>query len=277
MPARADEEDGLAFHVADANGGYDRDMDEATAQRLIEEQQRYYRARAPEYDDWWLRRGQYDLGEETNVLWRADLAELEQALERFAPRGDVLELAAGTGLWTRHLARFADHLTAVDAAPETLELNRGRVGGAVEYVAADLFAWEPDRLYDACFFGFWLSHVPSTRFAEFWRLVDRALKPDGRVLFVDNATQFPGLGTRPTGEESVLRRVADGREFEIVKRFYEPAWLEQELATLGWRATVEVTANGAFLCGSAVREPADALAERRADIVVHVELRAEQG
>jgi SAM-dependent methyltransferase len=30
---------------------------EATVDRLLAEQKRYYRERAPEYDDWWFRRG----------------------------------------------------------------------------------------------------------------------------------------------------------------------------------------------------------------------------
>jgi hypothetical protein len=36
-------------------------MDEATVDRLLEEQRRYYHARAPEYDDWWFRRARYRL------------------------------------------------------------------------------------------------------------------------------------------------------------------------------------------------------------------------
>jgi demethylmenaquinone methyltransferase/2-methoxy-6-polyprenyl-1,4-benzoquinol methylase len=165
----------------------------------------------------------------------------------------VLELAAGTGLWTPRLVALAEHVTAVDAAPEALALNRERVGERAELVAADLFTWEPDRPYDVCFFGFWLSHVPRARFAEFWQLVDRALVPDGRVLFFDNAKPFPGSTSVQTGDETARRTVSDGREFEIVKRFYEPLELEAELAALGWDASVRTTANGIFLVGSARR------------------------
>jgi hypothetical protein len=34
---------------------------------LLEEQRRYYRARAGEYDDWWFRRGDYDRGPDENT------------------------------------------------------------------------------------------------------------------------------------------------------------------------------------------------------------------
>ena len=33
---------------------------------LLAEQIEYYRARAPEYDEWWVREGRWDLGPEQN-------------------------------------------------------------------------------------------------------------------------------------------------------------------------------------------------------------------
>lgn len=67
-------------------------------ERLLAEQARYYRERAGEYEDWWFRRGRYDHGPEANARWFADAAEVQDALERFGPAGDILELACGTGL-----------------------------------------------------------------------------------------------------------------------------------------------------------------------------------
>ncbi len=71
----------------------------------------------------------------------------------------MLELACGTGLWTVELARHADSVTAVDASPEVLGINRARIQETghetpVRYVEADLFDWRPDAAYDAVFFGF---------------------------------------------------------------------------------------------------------------------------
>src|ERR1700733_2115679 len=91
---------------------------------LLAEQSDYYRQRAPEYEDWWFRRGRYDGGEEANARWAAEAWALESALDRFGPRGKVLELACGTGIWTRRLAAAATHLTAVDGSAPMLEQNR---------------------------------------------------------------------------------------------------------------------------------------------------------
>lgn len=214
---------------------------------LLAEQARYYRERAPEYDDWWFRRGRFDRGEEANARWFAEAAALEDELERFAPAGDVLELACGTGLWTRHLARHATTLTAVDASPEVIAINRERVGRAdVEYLEADLFAWRPGRAYDTVFFGFWLSHVPEERFDAFWQTVREALAPGGRVLFFDSAV--PGPDGPPEGE-TMTRRLADGREFRIVKRLHDPEELRRRLATIGWDMRVRRTEHH-FLVGT---------------------------
>jgi SAM-dependent methyltransferase len=222
-------------------------MDEPGVERLLSEQRRYYSARAPEYDDWWFRRGRYRMDAESEAGWFADVAELEAELEGFAPRGDVLELGAGTGNWTRHLVRHADRVTALDAVPEVLELNREKLGGAVDYVLADVFAWEPPRAFDVCFLGFWLSHVPSRRFEAFWQLVDRALKPDGRVFAVDNANLGDPSHMVSASGEVVRRSLYDGREFDIVKRFWAPEALERELAMLGWQLSAGATANGNFV------------------------------
>jgi SAM-dependent methyltransferase len=220
----------------------------------------YYRARAGEYDDWWFRRGRYDHGPEANAIWFAEIAALEAALARFDPRGDVLELACGTGLWTRHLVARADHVTAVDGAPEVLELNRRRteaLGASVSYVEADLFGWEPPRhAFDACVFGFWLSHVPEERFAPFWSMVSTALRPGGRVLLIDSqrAPRSKARDHTMPAQEATLeqRRLDDGREFEVVKRYYEPAALAGQLAELGWRCELHSTGEF-FIYGIATR------------------------
>jgi SAM-dependent methyltransferase len=225
---------------------------------VLAEQLEYYRARAYEYDKWWLREGRFDRGPEANARWFAETTELERVLARFDPRGDVLELACGTGLWTRRLVDFATHVTAVDAAPEVLAINRSRVGDPlVQYVEADLFDWTPPKAsFDVCGFTFWLSHVPQDRFADFWRRVATGLRPEGRVFFIDSV--FTEASTAvdhqlPAPQESTMtRRLDDGRQFEIIKRFYDPRGLEAELRREGWDCEVGTTGEF-FIYGSARR------------------------
>jgi 2-polyprenyl-3-methyl-5-hydroxy-6-metoxy-1,4-benzoquinol methylase len=60
-------------------------------------------------------------------------------------------------------------VVAIDASPEVIAINRQRVqSDRVDYVVADVFAWQRHAQFDAVFFGFWLSHVPLEQFERFW-------------------------------------------------------------------------------------------------------------
>ena len=236
--------------------------DPGDERRVIAEQVAYYRARAPEYDDWFFRRGQYDHGAAWNRRWRAEVGDLRAALDAAQPSGRVLELACGTGLWTERLAPHAAALTCVDASPEVIALNRARVGAEhVDYVCADLFKWRPAQRYDFVFFSFWLSHVPLHAFIPFWSMVARALAPGGRVFFADSRNHpaareggYDAWAPRAPAARS-RRRLRDGREFEIVKIFYRPEDLAVQLRGLGWRVAVHGTPTF-FLHGLASRDDA---------------------
>jgi demethylmenaquinone methyltransferase/2-methoxy-6-polyprenyl-1,4-benzoquinol methylase len=214
---------------------------------VLDEQVRYYRARAPEYDEWFLRQGYCDLGAELNERWFDEVEEVAAALDRFAPTGRVLEFASGTGWWTERLARHAATLVAVDASPETADIARRRVGRAdVRFVTADIFGYEPDAAYDVVFFSFWLSHVPAERFNAFWELVEGALAPGGRVFFVDNlAVRLPDGARRSQlqvhTDGTAVRRLNDGRTFRIVKLYHEPDELTRRLGELGWDVRIPRT------------------------------------
>ena len=223
---------------------------------LLAEQVAYYRARAPRYDEWWQRRGAYDRGHEMAAEWNRQMALVEDALTAFSVRGRVLELAGGTGWWTGRLARCAETLTVVDTSPEALEINRVRTGRAdIDYQVADVFSWFPGGTYDVVFFSFWLSHVPRQRCAAFWGMVRSCLSPGGRVFLIDNHND-PALLTGIEDpyvleyqSDRHIRRLEDGREYNVVKVMYEPDELEAQLEDLGWMAQIDATRW--FLFGSA--------------------------
>jgi hypothetical protein len=53
---------------------------------LLAEQRSYYRARAPEYDEWWQRRGRFDRGEEQLLEWQRQVAVVDDALASFSAK-----------------------------------------------------------------------------------------------------------------------------------------------------------------------------------------------
>lgn len=221
-------------------------------ERRIAEQIQYYRARAPEYDEWYTRRGRYDLGVEGNRTWASELAQAREALLASRPEGNILEVAAGTGYWTRVLAGQAASLTALDASPEALSLNRERVGDlGVRYVTAGVFSWKPEARYDYVFFAFWISHVPARRMVDFWRFVRASLAPEGRVFLIDN--RRPSSITMPenpdAADPTVHRMLNDGRAYRIIKSYYTAETLSRQLTGLGWRPKIHETSRY-FVLGS---------------------------
>ena len=209
-------------------------------ERLLTEQIAYYRARAPEYLD-------------DPIPDAVGQRELAAVIEGFRPTGDVLELACGPGTWTPQLLRHAASVTAVDASPEMLALAEKRVGpGRVRFVRADLFTWQPDRRFDAVFFGFWLSHVPLDRFESFWSMIGAALRPGGVVFFVDDRYRTPDELIEGESSATIRRRLSDGTTYRAVKVAHDPAELQDRISRLGWRITVTRT-SGPFYWGTGQR------------------------
>ncbi|EST19057.1 class I SAM-dependent methyltransferase [Streptomyces roseochromogenus] len=200
---------------------------------LLAEQRDYYRAAAAEYDR------PYERVEE--------LRDLLAFVDELPVIGDVLELACGTGQWTARLAERARSVTAVDAAAEVLALARVRTESpTVRFLEADLFEWQPPRRYDTVFFAFWLSHVPPSRFADFWSTVAAALAPGGKAIFIDDgpaavaATEEEVLANLPV--PAALRRLDDGSQYRIVKVFHDVRTLTDDLTALGWSVRIRPVA-----------------------------------
>ncbi|MEJ2551118.1 MAG: class I SAM-dependent methyltransferase [Anaerolineales bacterium] len=215
---------------------------------MLNEQISYYQARSREYDEWFYRQGRYDRGEALNRRWFSEVEEVSRALHAFEPAGNVLEIACGTGLWTAQIVQHATQVTAIDAVSEVLAINQSRVNSSkVHYLQANIFEWQPREQYDTIFFAFWLSHVPPERFEAFWTLVKSALKPKGRVFFIDSRYDATSTAQDHALEGSnattISRRLNDGREFRIVKVFYDAAQLSERLAKTGWQFTIEETSH----------------------------------
>jgi 2-polyprenyl-3-methyl-5-hydroxy-6-metoxy-1,4-benzoquinol methylase len=232
-------------------------MNSPISAQTLQEMRTYYQARAREYDEWYYRQGRYSQGEEMNKRWFAEANEVFATLDTLHMAGDVLELAPGTGIWTERLVRTATTVTAVDASPEMIEINRAKVGSnRISYLQADLFSWQPGRTYDGVLFGFWISHVPLEQLDNFLRSVAAMLRPGGKVFFADGRNTPGGsfAHDQPPTQNSQLttRTLNDGRTFEIVKNYYDPVDLIARCTQAGFEVTVRETTTY-FLYGYGTR------------------------
>jgi demethylmenaquinone methyltransferase/2-methoxy-6-polyprenyl-1,4-benzoquinol methylase len=217
----------------------------------------YYEARAPEYDDWYLRRGRYARGPIHDAAWNAELDAAGRWLDDLPIRGEIVELAAGTGWWSPLLASKGE-LSLYDAAPAPLDRARERLvahGLRAHLHLRDAWA-EPDRRVDAVFTGFWLSHVPRDRLAAFLALIRRWLRPGGTFSFIDSLLdpQSSAADHPAPADDVSVRRLDDGRQFTIVKVYYEPRELEAALRGAGFEG-VSVTTTGRFFVTGFARAP----------------------
>jgi 2-polyprenyl-3-methyl-5-hydroxy-6-metoxy-1,4-benzoquinol methylase len=195
---------------------------------VLADQLDYYRRRA----------GEYDVTAYGDVA--AARARIARLVAEMRPTGSVLEIACGTGLWTEALAGLADTVTAIDAAPEVVQIARDRVPPEnVSFQVADVFSWDPGTRFDVIFFSAWLSHVPTSRFDQFWQSLEGLLAEDGRVLFIDEHVDECEKEAYVRGQgEIVERRLRDGSTFRVIKNFVDPDRLELRLRRLGWECAI---------------------------------------
>ena len=205
---------------------------------ILDEQIQYYRARAQEYDA--------SIVEATDLLAPGKILLLN--LGKF---DSILELACGTGIWTETLLQMGNTVTALDAAPEMLEIARQKLGDdRIKYQQADLFHWQPDRQYDLVFFANWLSHVPPEALDPFLDRVRRAVRSGGSVAMIDQ--HRPSDSDRRIAKDDIYatRPIQDGRQFTIVKAFYDLAYVQRKFEALGFEVHInKFTGTFFFLAG----------------------------
>jgi len=157
---------------------------------------------------------------------QADLATLAQELKATLAGHDVLELACGTGYWTRLYAPGAASVLATDLSPEVLELARSKryPSNRVGFALAD--AYRVDRIpgrFTAVFAGFWWSHVPREQLAGFLAGLQRRFGAGTRVVFCDNrfvaGSSTPVTRRDSRGNTYQARRLQGGAEYEVLKNF----------------------------------------------------------
>lgn len=217
--------------------------------KVLKEQLAYYRARAEEYDASVKGIGRavaQPVDAEANEEWKHIVKELHA----LTPVDNVLELACGTGIWTQELMQISRSITALDASPEMIEINRAKTGDmGIEYQCVDLFEWEPVKQYDLVFFAFWLSHVLPSHLSTFLNKIASATKPGGRVFMIDEPKSdrnISGANVEGVYQQRMLR---DGRSFRIVKVYYAPQEIELELLKQGFKKDSSIIGKSFFyLC-----------------------------
>jgi SAM-dependent methyltransferase len=172
---------------------------------------------------------------------QAELRVIEAGLPAAFAGRQVLEIACGTGWWTRHGARDASSWLATDINAETLAIARSKaLPPCVRFATVDAYSLAglpADARLDAVFAGFWWSHVPLQRLDGWLDTLHARLEHDACVVMIDNQ-YVPGSSTPIARRDGLgntyqLRALDDGSTHEVLKNF--PA-RDDVFARLGPRA-----------------------------------------
>ncbi|HEX7250085.1 MAG TPA: class I SAM-dependent methyltransferase [Burkholderiales bacterium] len=186
----------------------------------------YYRRRAREYEAIYARPER-----------QADLEKLRSMIGGRFEGERVLEIACGTGYWTGIIASAAKEVLATDLADEPMAIARAKSyrRANVRFEPADAYALaESLGRHGAAFAGFWWSHVPRQRIAEFLGSLHARLEPGARVVLLDNlyvqGSSTPVAGMDAAGNTYQMRRLGDGSRVRVLKNFVAEEELRERLA-----------------------------------------------
>ena len=182
----------------------------------------YYARRAGEYEQLYAKPER-----------QADLGAIKKRVSGCFSGRNVLEIACGTGYWTRFAARSAAAITASDYNEAVLEIARQKDYGTcrVTFVQADAYRLSGiPGYFSGALVGFWWSHVPRAGHMDFFNGLHAKLSAGARVIVMDNCF-VPDSSTpvsRSDNEKNTyqVRTLSDGTAHEILKNFP----VENELA-----------------------------------------------
>ena len=132
----------------------------------------------------------------------------------------VADIGAGTGYFSRRLARHAGKVYAVDIDPKLLEMARKNAPANVETVLA--MPGDPklaEASVDTIFFCDVLHHIENR--PAYYRKLARALKPGGRIVNIDfhkKPTPFGPPEAMRLAEDTVVREL-EAAGFRKTKSF----------------------------------------------------------
>lgn len=186
---------------------------------------------------YYAQRDNFDEEDIENPDGMAALDEIMEKLEESLAGQRVLELACGDGYWTDELAGFADYVLATDINPGLLEIARSRElpPEVVEFAVADAMDPQVEGDFNACFAGFWWSHVRRQDQADVIARLRKVIGKDGLLVLVDNSWlegRTAIARTDADGNTWQIHAAPDGQRYEIVKNYPTDSALRKRLGPL---------------------------------------------
>ena len=186
----------------------------------------YYNKKAQEYEEVYTRQNKTRLDEQRIIS--------EYIVSHFQDK-IVLELACGTGYWTKYLLLVAKEIVAIDQSREMLTISQNRYGESsnIAFFIAD--AYNPpmhNPAFTGCMTNFLFSHISRNEITSFLETLHTRLAKHAFVMFVDSNYQ-KGQGGRLVKKKGhkdtwKRRKLNNGEEYDILKNYFS----EEELKNI---------------------------------------------
>ncbi|MBI2140140.1 class I SAM-dependent methyltransferase [Candidatus Woesearchaeota archaeon] len=177
----------------------------------------YYKKRASEYEEIYCR---------DDPVRMKELKKIGQEIKRLFKNKEVLEVAAGTGYWSRIASLSAAKIVVTDAVEETLGLAKAKhYSCPVEFRKEDAYNLSfADNSFSGGLANFWFSHIPREKIYQFLKGFHRVLMEKAIVFIGDNNfdKNVGGRLIRPKGSENTykIRSLRDGKGYKILKNYF---------------------------------------------------------
>ncbi|MGD8305266.1 MAG: class I SAM-dependent methyltransferase, partial [Ignavibacteria bacterium] len=137
----------------------------------------YYSYRAKEYEDIYYR---------NDPARQKEQNEIHNELRSIFKNKSVLEVACGTGYWTKTISEVASNILAIDYSRDVIDIAKSKNLSA-DFLIDDAYKMQKvGNGFNAGCANFWVSHVPKTRISEFLNTFYDKLAKDSYVFMSDN-------------------------------------------------------------------------------------------
>jgi len=193
------------------------------------EQIRYYKRRAKEYEL------VYQKPER-----QKDLVLIKKYLGKQFINKSIVEIACGTGYWTKILSQPAKSIIASDINKEVLEIAKKKnyPKANVSFEIKDINNLKkPTANFEGLFGGFIWSHIFIEQLSDFLTKVSNQVGKKADIIFLDNKF-VEGSSTSINrmdefGNSYQKRKLTSGEEFEVIKNFPIRNEIENLSGTIG--------------------------------------------
>lgn len=204
--------------------------------------QQYYNLRSQEYEQVYYR---------NEPLRQSEQAAISAAIKEAFLNRRVLEVACGTGFWTKVVAEVAEYVVAVDISTKMLAIaeEKGLASEKVKFRKGNAYTLKSvSGEFNGRLANFWFSHVSKTQIHHFLSGFHKRLGAGAIVFMADNVYML-GIGgeliIKPGVEDTFkLRYLSDASKYEIIKNYYTADHLNSILSP--WSSNLQVHVGNCF-------------------------------